>query len=121
MAIPVNVAKIFAQAAATSNINFLNQPKLLISADDNLFEVPEYLAELANLGVREIVFEDNVPVNAKAAYDIVQTTNQIIFNNGFVSESEGVAQDQLKDVLAELKDKGWLFLHHLNQHWVLNC
>ena len=37
--IPVNVAKIFAEASGSTNIKFLNQPKLLISSEDNLGEV----------------------------------------------------------------------------------
>ena len=51
--IPVNVAKIFAEASGSTNINFLNQPKLLITSEDNLGEVLGFLSEIISLGVRE--------------------------------------------------------------------
>ena len=85
---------------------FLNQPKLLISSDDNLSDIPSILNELISLGVREITFSDNVEVNALAAHDIIQTSDQITFSNGFITDSEGVQDNELKTVLASLKQKG---------------
>ena len=104
--IPVSVAKVFVEASSSSNISFLNQPKLLISPDDNLSDIPSILNELISLGVREITFSDNVEVNALAAHDIIQASNQITFSNGFITDSEGVQDDELKTVLASLKQKG---------------
>ena len=104
--IPVSVAKIFVEASESTNISFLNQPKLLISSDDNLSDIPSILNELISLGVREITFSDNVEVNALAAHNIIQASDQIIFSNGFVTDSEGVQDDELKTVLASLKQKG---------------
>ena len=104
--IPVSVAKVFVEASSSTNISFLNQPKLLISSDDNLSDIPSILNELILLGVREITFSDNVEVNALAAHDIIQASDQITFSNGFITDSEGVQDDELKTVLASLKQKG---------------
>ena len=41
-----------------------------------------------------------------AAHDIIQASNQITFSNGFITDSEGVQDDELKTVLASLKQKG---------------
>ena len=104
--IPVNVAKIFVDASSSTNITFLNQPKLLIKADDSLSEVPSFLNGITQLGVREITFDNNVEVNAKDANDIILASNQITFSNGFISNSDGVADEDLKGVLGSLKAKG---------------
>ena len=104
--IPLSVAKVFVEASGSTNISFLNQPKLLISSDDNLSDIPSILNELISLGVREITFSDNVEINALAAHNIIQTSDQITFSNGFITDSEGVQDDELKTVLASLKQKG---------------
>ena len=41
-----------------------------------------------------------------AAHNIIQASDQITFSNGFITDSEGVQDDELKTVLASLKQKG---------------
>ena len=110
--IPLNVAKIFAEASGSTNIKFLNQPKLLISSEDNLGEVSGFLSEIISLGgfstqtPLEITFQNGVEVNAANAYEIIQASDKIVFSNGFITNSEGIQDDQLKTVLSVLKQKG---------------
>ena len=104
--IPVNVAKIFAEAQSSSNITFLNSPKLLIGSEDNLGEIPSILDAVIALGVSEITFQDGVKVSAVDAHAIITASNQITFSNGFISDSEGIPDDELKSKLSELKQKG---------------
>ena len=104
--IPMNVAKIFAEASGSTNITFLNQPKLLITSEDNLADVSGFLSEIISLGVREITFQNGVEVSAANAYEIIQASDQIVFSDGFITSSEGVEDNQLKTVLSVLKQKG---------------
>ena len=104
--IPIDVAKIFVEASSSTNITFLNQPKLFVKADDSLSDVSSFLNEIIQLGVREITFDENVEINAKDAHDIILASNQITFSNGFISNSDGVADEDLKGVLGSLKAKG---------------
>ncbi len=54
--IPVSVAKIFVEASESTNISFLNQPKLLISSDDNLSDIPSFLNELISLSAGNNIY-----------------------------------------------------------------
>ena len=63
---------------------------------------------MIELGIREGYVEDNVYVSAKDAYDILQASNLVSFTNGFITDSEGVHEEQLKTVLSELNEKGML-------------
>ena len=94
--IPLNVATIFAEASGNTNIRFLNEPTLLITLDDDLEDASSLLNDLVSLGVRQITFEDGVEVNALTAYNIIQASDQVTFSNGFITDSEGVQDDQLK-------------------------
>ena len=82
--IPVDVTKIFAEAQNSSNITFLNRPKLIIGSEDNLSEIPSILDEVIALGVNEITFQDGVEVSAVDAHAIITASNQITFSNGFI-------------------------------------
>ena len=54
----------------------------------------------------EITFQNGVEVNAANAYEIIQASDKIVFSNGFITNSEGIQDDQLKTVLSVLKQKG---------------
>ncbi|MEL0215792.1 MAG: hypothetical protein VW948_08540, partial [Burkholderiaceae bacterium] len=85
----------------------MNSPKLLIGSEDNLGEIPSILNKLIALGVSEIAFQDGVEVSAVDAYAIITTApNQITFSNGFISDSEGIPDDELKNILSQLKQNG---------------
>ena len=86
----------------------LNSPKLLIGSEDNLGEIPSILDAVIALGVSEITFQDGVKVSAVDAHAIITASNQITFSNGFISDSEGIPDDELKSKLSELKQKGML-------------
>ena len=54
----------------------------------------------------EITFQDGVEVSALDAYAITTASPQITFSNGFISDSEGISDDELKNILSQLKQKG---------------
>ena len=64
------------------------------------------MSEIVSLGVREITFENGVEVNAANAHEIIQASDQIVFSNGFITDSEGIERRPIKTVLSVLKQKG---------------